>query len=734
MSAAAKGQFIAFRSDRLGARLVSLLNAMRLAEDYETGFQCAWMDSIGVGSTFNNPSELFDGGFVDKHFLSAPAWQAARPLAETLSGQMQNRADLVVKTLAGGQNMIVGNAFGVIALSGEDPDAVTKRFRAQFRKVPFSAPVADAMARLGAALDGHTAYHIRRGDLTGDPKAMNKAWPHKMVPNEFYERHMAGVLTGDTGGVAMFSDDQASIEHYRVQFPALKTVGDIIDVSVLTEAQNDLLELYAMSCCARIIAPDRSAFSSTAADLSGAVKQSVTDSMDQAQVDEAHQALADRLSTRPESFAGEGDIGQSLAHVGGWLEDQKRWPEAAKLFSDRVASGLNISFVYPRTMTFQHRADDTEGVLRTAAMMSERPIMHVKDQASSEVLRGYAHLRQGNRAAGLRHVINGLWHHPGVQGAQIVPAVLVASGWLASENFLPFGPAQMALHQRRGPLKALLTDFPALTMLDGIQVPIALANLEPLTWEWAPMMRALSVQAQARRGAVARMQVLLNKLPDDQATRTERIGIGAMFDAFGGDADCAADVLTAETKNTPEDPLLWQRLSHAHWIARRFGKAATTARTAAEHAPDWPVMQAWAGMCLLRVREPEEALSFLEGPATANVGLPSLPWLCAQARAMTGDIEGGLADVGTALSLAPLEVDYAMFAARHLHAKGESRAAADLLQKLVAAHRAPGKLFLQLIDILNEMGESAEAASTALVAQTRVPKHPRINELAAQAA
>ncbi|MEM1163472.1 MAG: hypothetical protein AAGJ28_21275 [Pseudomonadota bacterium] len=730
----AKGKFIAFRSDRLGARLVSLMNAMRLAEDYDTNFQCAWIDSVGVGSVFNDPAELFDQRFVDDHFLSAEDWRAARPEAETLTAQVQQTAGATETILDRGDDLIVGNAFGVITLRNENPDEITQRFRAQISRIAFSAPVSDAMAQLGKALEGFTAYHIRRGDLTDDPKAMNKPWPHKVVPNEFYERHMADVMADDHGGVALFSDDKPSIEHYRGLFPALKTVDDVIDTGALTVAQRDLLELYAMSSCARIIAPDRSAFSSTAADLTGAIKQSVTDSMDDAQRREAHQALFERVRTRPESFAGDGEVGQSLAHIGEWLEKEKRWADAADLFSSRVEDGLNISFIYPRTMNFQHRADMVDGVIRTARTMAARPIVHVKDQAASEILHGYAHLRKGDRGAGLRHLVNGFWHNPTGPGARALFPVLIQSGMLTPQNFLPFGPAQIALHRRRGPLRTLLEDFPALVLMDGVQIPKALGSLEPLTWDWAPLMRSLSLNAQSRRGAVDRMQEQLAKLPEGLGSNAERLGLSAVFTAYKGDPDGAAATIDSALKDFGDDPLLWHRLSHCHWIARRFGKAATAAQKAVERAPDWPVLQAWCAMCRMRVKETEAALPLLDIAVAADTGIPSLPWLRAQARGMTGDPAGAMQDVNAALALAPLEVDYAMFAARILHRNGNSRAAADKLQNLVAAHRAPGKLFIELIEILQAMGESGEAKEATRIAQDRVPNHPRIIELAADAA
>ena len=74
MAEVQRGRIIAFRADRLGARLVSLMNAMRIADVTGARFCCAWMTTTGVGDVFNDPTELFDSGFVGQCFLNDAEW------------------------------------------------------------------------------------------------------------------------------------------------------------------------------------------------------------------------------------------------------------------------------------------------------------------------------------------------------------------------------------------------------------------------------------------------------------------------------------------------------------------------------------------------------------------------------------------------------------------------------------------------------------------------------------
>ena len=724
------GRLIAFRADRLGARLVSLMNAMRIAQDYNAGFACAWTDSAGVGHVFNDPTELFETDFVRAKFLDADEWRAHRKSCETLTGQLQQSPDGMVKVLATGQDLVVGNAFGVITLKGENPDLVTTRFRSQFQRITFAEPLAKAMRAVADALQGFTAYHIRRGDLTGDLKAMNKPWPHKMVPNEFYEHHIQNTLDAGGAGVVLFSDDPDTVAHYSARFPSLRTMTDLIDLTPLTEAQRDLLELFAMSRCEKIIAPQRSAFSSTAADLSGAQKMDVTEALSDADRTQAHQALYERLRDRTDSFAGPGEIGQCLAHIGPWLEEQERWDDARNLFAARVADGLNISFVYPRTMGYQHRTDDTAGVIETAAQMRARSIVHVKDQAAAEILHGYAHLRRGDRATGLRHIVNGFWHAPTIPSARSVVPFLIDNAWLDATNFLPSSPLQRGLFLKRGPLKAMFLEFPELLTMEGVTIPRASGSLEPVLWDWAPLMRSISVSAEVRRGTVARFVALIESLPDDPETAAERASMLALYDAFGGDPEPAIDTLQTLADQLPADAMIHQRLSHAHRIARNYGPASKAAWRAVELAPDWPAMRAWAGLCLIRTRDYDEAVAHLQVAADANVGLPSAHALLAEGLQHLKQPQKALASIETALSLAPLEVDYTLRIARILYRSNRVEEAIAQLQPVVAAERAPAKLYIFLIEMLESIGQTANASEMAAEARRRSPDHPVIAELA----
>lgn len=728
MPQATGGRLIAFRADRLGARLVSLMNAMRIAETVGAEFACAWTKSEGVGEVFNDPTELFDAAFVEAHFVSLDAWPEIRRRAQSLRPSATGSAATVASSLDAGSDLVVENAFGVITMQGEAQEDAVRDFRRQLGRIRFSRSVSGAMKALDTELNGHTAYHIRRGDLTDDTKAMNKPWPHKMVPNEFYETHIRECLEASVGAV-LFSDDPATVEHYRTRFPALRTIGEIIDFDDMTEAQRDLMELYAMARCSIIIAPERSAFSSTAADLFGATKLPIADALGADLMDRAHAALVDRIEHQPDSFNGDGDLGQSLHHAGAWLEVQQRWQDAADLFSGSVQAGLNISFIYPQTMRYQLITDDLGGVLKTAESMRRSSTLEAKDFVNAEVLHGFAHIRAGDRMTGLVHVSNAFWHG-GIAGlaCNAVP-LMVDLGWFDHTNFLPVTMLQRAVRQRVGPARSILSELPGLDNLDDVESPSTIGRLDTVTWDWAPLLQPLAGGKPQRARELDKVRDVLEKSKFGPEVRIEVESQLAIFHAFRGDVAQAESQLTKLSHKAPDHWQVWQRLSHVHWLERRFQPSLEAARQALRAFPDAPAMRAWLGMVLLRNKGVEEAVELLRTADAALPGMPGVTYLFAKALDMSRETDEALEVIQRARTLAMGVLEHTLLEAQLFSKLGRQDEAISELLQLVRRRKATGKVFVQLINLLRQTGDVPLATEVAESGAERFPKHSRISEL-----
>lgn len=304
-AAPAPGSLIAYRADRLGARLISIVNAIRIAEDHGVAFCVCWPRAGGMSAALNDATELFAPGFVARHFADQHALGARRRAAVSLS----RCPDEALGLLAAGRDVAVEMVRGVAVLPGEEADHVAARVREVFRALPWAPALAGPMARLGADLRAATACHIRRGDLIRHVKPMHKPWPNKYVPDELFRPHIAAALA-EGRPVVVFSDDAGVVARLAREHPGLRAAADLVPAAGLTPAQRDLLELAAMSLCDRIVAPEGSAFSATAATLAGRPPCDVVASLPPEARDAAHAALLTRLRERPETFD---EIGR--AHV-----------------------------------------------------------------------------------------------------------------------------------------------------------------------------------------------------------------------------------------------------------------------------------------------------------------------------------------------------------------------------------------------------------------------------------
>ena len=71
-----RGWFIGLRKDQLGARLLMMLNSIRLAEDYGTDFRINWFPRGAMAPKLDTPSDLFAQAFIDRHFIDNESFEA----------------------------------------------------------------------------------------------------------------------------------------------------------------------------------------------------------------------------------------------------------------------------------------------------------------------------------------------------------------------------------------------------------------------------------------------------------------------------------------------------------------------------------------------------------------------------------------------------------------------------------------------------------------------------------
>nr|HRO16308.1 hypothetical protein [Paracoccus sp. (in: a-proteobacteria)] len=308
---------LGFRQDRVGARLICILNVLRLGALFGVPARFAWLSQPGGPyPDLADPAEILSRGFIRDHLLivdEAPdrAGRESLPLAAAALPVAQ-----MAELLGQGKRWFCDAAFEMLAFRGERAADVAAQTGRLVADLPLAGPLARAhrkalvrLARVGD--ETPVAIHVRRGDiLDGDPWSFT-AWPSKYVPDEFFRAFIAGTM----GPVVAFSDTPEAVRHLAQGDPRIVPVGDLIDDAGLSTVQRDVLELLLMAGCSKVGAPDSSAFSRAAQVVGGVRVVPLPAGLPNAERLAAFDALLGRAMSAPGSFLAPGDRAQSLHHA-----------------------------------------------------------------------------------------------------------------------------------------------------------------------------------------------------------------------------------------------------------------------------------------------------------------------------------------------------------------------------------------------------------------------------------
>src|SRR6056297_3762860 len=116
-----RGWFIGLRKDQLGARLLMMLNSIRLAEDYGTDFRINWFPRGAMAPKLDTPADLFAADFIDRHFIDNADFEAldaqTKPLRTFLRDSSPDRLEA---HLAGGGHVLLDEGFEIVEFPWED--------------------------------------------------------------------------------------------------------------------------------------------------------------------------------------------------------------------------------------------------------------------------------------------------------------------------------------------------------------------------------------------------------------------------------------------------------------------------------------------------------------------------------------------------------------------------------------------------------------------------------------
>ena len=727
------GSLVAFRADRLGARMISLVNALRVGATCDLPVKMHWIQTTGVGAEFNDPAEIFTKAFIDTHFIDEKEWRMRRPKLAKLGELQSLDPERFGKHVRDGNDVLFGMAFGIALLHGESEATVRKLAGQIFHQLPFSDQLAQFTQKLQETLTQTVAYHIRRGDLIADIKAMNRPWPHKYVPEGYYIAHMRERLkTGEQ--VMLFSDEQNTIDRFSDIFPNLLKIDDLIETNDLDPGAKDFLELYAMSCCKLIIAPEASAFSSAASELGGVERKDVKADLAPDTYRDASEELLATFRTAPQKLGDVGEQGQILMHIDEYLTSIEQVQQARDLFGDATGPTrrMPISFLYPRAMSLMLECGDLEQATALGRDLNECPIYHRKDRLRCMFLKAVSQAQIGDIDAVLRTLLTMTWHDADFSPLRRLPR-LISQGILTKDNFFPV--SQNVLFATGRNLKPTHKEFEHLLhealqnaqpnphVADGNQATRAF--MEPIIWDWDPLISSPNAKHCVDTRIATSLIKFLKKIADEEHRDPDVDSTLALVLGLQGKTGQAAKKLTILAETYPDHALVHHRLSRAHFLNGRRAAATEVARRTCEISAA-PAFSLWLAYCLRyqgREEATEATLLLQNLSQTPWASYPALWIIKSEVETKLGEPEAALASTQKARDLAPRNARIETKIASLLNEVGQLDDACALLLRLYEDNQLPIPPTCDLVQYLLRQGNEKRAHEVLMTALEKRPDY-----------
>lgn len=565
------GKIIAFRNDRLGGRINVILNAIRVAGDYDVPFAVVWPSHDNVSPELQNPQELFAPDFMADHFLDDVNITDLQHNTVQLSDLTSaDTPETMRARMASGQGFMAYDALNPVFLPWEDRAEVAARLPAMMDRVGLQPMVRAAMAQIDAALANATlcAYHLRRGDIIEmESRASQTLWPSKYVPRVFYEEHIRARLASDQRvKIVVFSDAPREIAAFRRMDPRIVGFDDLVGQMELTMIQRDFLEIYAMSRCSTVTAPSASAFSRVAVTIGNGTLQPLLNNLS----DEARMAalkeLSERLDKTPEAFAGPADLGQNFPFLCNYHRRQGTPEIAQRILRDHLDRGFDRAYIYDQLAELMFFNRDWEGIRHVVSVLRQRPVYMEEANSLTYALAAMTALEAGDLPAAREFAQITNWLTP------IHPLTRVLTGLLyCYDLFDPalVHPVDPGLFQTR-PIflgyahQVSMRLVPIASKMAGKDMPANTTRWLPFEMhirDWqrlngTKMPPAFSNQAKLAR-IVEFYRNAYRKQPDDPSVRA---GLATLL-RQSGQLDEAGTELEAALDAQPENPLFLKRLA-----------------------------------------------------------------------------------------------------------------------------------------------------------------------------
>lgn len=691
-----QGSVVSFRNDRMGARFLSLLNAIRLANDYGIPYYFTWMTHGRASEELQAPTEIFDQAYFDAHFVDHDDFRLIDKAAVDLANlPLTADAAFMSDTLTNGGALLCTGS-DLLVLPWETAEDVAPRYAAAINDLVFSKAVQDAMTQVDAALaNSGTAFHVRRGDIIYDTVTSNQLWSNKYIPREFYEVLAAQLTQDPAQTILVFSDEPIEIDRLKQVSPQIMVPDEVLPAG-LTLAQRDFMEIYAMSRCQQIIGPPGSGFSISAALIGHCPIHDVTTVLDEAGQTEALDLLVTRLTERSPLFLSDGDIGQSLPFACNHLNATGRQTQALELLQGYQKDGFAKLFFFKlllEQLQYCGKFDGYQAVLdsfNTAKLDLGLPAR--VEQHLSELTRTASILAANAKdIQGVRHqAAMAFWYGGGNRTAFNTFAALISRDLIDPATFpLPFDPAL------RRVIPAAMGPRPG---SEGIQardtIPQVAVPPDLLVRDWQLFMGKTLNRGFDTPAVMTRALELLTAQFARHVPAASIASAQGVYASCLGDHAAALDLHKQALQTDSTQPLFLKRMATTMLAidpADVLGRIML--ERAADLAPDQALYRAALADCLHGQGDKEGAFTLMASAAKATFTTPEVAFIAARMKRQMKQCDAEALDlIDHALAGAP-HIRRFMMMRMYIQAEsGDMPAAIQSADKITARYGNAGDL------------------------------------------
>ena len=549
-----QSRFIGLRKDQLGARLLVLLNSIRLAEDYDADFCINWFPRGAMAPKLDTPSDLFDRSFIDRHFIDNDTFEALDSRTKPVwAFHKDKNPDRLNAHLARGGHVLLDEGFEILRFPWEQDEDLTERFRGFILRIGFNPVVQKHIGQIIAKMDQGgrkvTAYHIRRGDILNEAPWKHKEWPAKIEPDELYSAYLEKNPDADA---LVFSDQPESIARFTTAHPQVSSIDDFVDLGDCKPVQRDFLELFAMSRASEIIAPPISAFSRAAARLSGRERKCFHEVLSVEERDAAYSKAADRFRRGISEFITPSEAAHIYVKVARRLQETDREAEAWGIGQSILDAGADNAFLPLMHATNGIYLEQWEPALRHVRRALRDPNQWQENYISALAIQAYILARLTRPVLANRSFLRAFWQKPMLPDVAVIGSLMIRQRRLKPGATLPFDRDTL-VHL---PIRYQQTNIVVQQNRILRRRALDLSTIA-LEWPWF----AMDGKSKRLMSSKPDLEALRTRLMTDETYIRERdtFSFRALIETRLGDLDAALETNTQALNKVTDDPLIHKR-------------------------------------------------------------------------------------------------------------------------------------------------------------------------------